>query len=274
MNGATMQVEHVWSGAEWAEGPLWLASSGRVRLSDIPNNRILDIDPADGSMSVVDGAAEYPNGRTLDLDGTILQCSHGRRAVERVAGGVTTTVVSTWGEGVRFNSPNDVVVAADGAIWFTDPPYGLHPSGREGYPGEQEYEGCYVFRYADGVAVPVITDMVHPNGLAFSNDFTRLYVADSARVWHPDGPHHLRVYDLATGTGEVFAEIDPGFPDGLRVDPTGLIWTSAGTQVRVYTPDGELRQAVDVGEPVSNLTPYPGGWYVTAGHSLYRLTTG
>src|SRR5690606_34114742 len=89
MNGATLQVEQVWSGAEWAEGPLWLASTGRVRLSDIPNNRILDIDPADGSMTVVDDAAEYPNGRTLDLDGTILQCSHGRRAVERVAGGVT-----------------------------------------------------------------------------------------------------------------------------------------------------------------------------------------
>ncbi|WP_420110669.1 SMP-30/gluconolactonase/LRE family protein [Pseudactinotalea sp.] len=271
MNGWPSEAERVWSGAEWAEGPLWLAATRSVRISDIPNNRILDIDPATGGMTVVDDAAEYPNGRTGDHDGSILQCSHGRRAVERVAHGVTTTVVSTWGGGVRFNSPNDIVVAADGAIWFTDPPYGLHSSGREGHPGEQEYAGCYVFRYADGEAVPMITDMVHPNGLAFSRDFSLLYVADSGRTWHPEGPHHLRVFDLATGASEVFAEIDPGFPDGLRVDPDGLIWTSAGRQVRVYTPGGVLAHTIELPERVSNLCPYPGGWYVTAGRSLYRV---
>jgi gluconolactonase len=265
------EPERLWSGAAWAEGPLWLPETGMVRISDIPHDRILDIDPADGSMTVVDAAAEYPNGRTRDHDGTIVQCSHGRRAVERVADGVTTTVVATWGEGIRFNSPNDVVVASDGAIWFTDPPYGLHPSGYEGHPGEQEYDGCFVFRYADGVAVPVITDMAHPNGLAFSRDESLLYVADSGRTWVADGPHHIRVFDLAAGTSRVFAEIDPGFPDGLRVDTGGRVWTSAGEQVRVYDPDGELLRSFEISERVSNLCPAPGCWYVTAGTSLYRI---
>jgi gluconolactonase len=272
--------ERVWTGAEWAEGPVWLAERGVVRFSDIPNDRIVEVEPATGAMAVVTEHAEFSNGRTLDRDGSVLQCSHGRRAVERVVGDVTTTVVDRWtpvagGPAVRFNSPNDVAVASDGAIWFTDPPYGLHESGREGHPGEQEYDGCFVFRVADGVARPMVTDMVHPNGLAFSPDGSVLYVADSSFVWSPSHPRHLRAYDLVDGMplhGRIFAEIEPGVPDGLRVDSRGRVWTSAGAQVRVYSPDGALLDAVEFPETVSNLCWGDGAWYVTATSSLYRLT--
>ncbi len=177
-------VERLWTGGEWLEGPVWLPGTGRVRFSDIPNNRILEFAVKTGSTSVYDDDAEFANGRTLDLDGAVVQCSHGRRAVEREVDGRPQVVVDHFG-GVRFNSPNDVVVASDGAIWFTDPPYGIHESGREGHPGVQEYDGCYVFRVASGstVATAAITDMVHPNGLAFSPDESLLYVADTAVVW-------------------------------------------------------------------------------------------
>ena len=277
-----MQPELVWTGAVWAEGPVWLADRRVVRISDIPNDRILDIDPSDGSMTVLTDDAEFTNGRTLDADGSVLQCSHGRRALERVRGSVTETVVDRWGDGVRFNSPNDLVVASDGAIWFTDPPYGLHESGREGHPGQQEYDGCFVFRLGvvddqliAGVVEPMVTDMVHPNGLAFSPDESVLYVADSARVWNPEHPHHIRAYDMVDGrptNSRVFADIDPGVPDGLRVDAAGRIWTSAGAQVRIYAPDGELVESIEFPETVSNLCWADGVWYVTATTSLYRLS--
>lgn len=266
-----MEPELLWSGGGWLEGPLWMPELRRVRFSDIPNDRILEVDPVTGTMTVHRENVEYTNGRTRDLEGFVVQCSHGRRAVEREVANVPETIVDRWAGG-RFNSPNDVVVASDGAIWFTDPPYGLHESGREGHPGEQEYGGCYVFRFMDGVAEPVITDMVHPNGLAFSNDESLLYVADSAWVWNPEHPHHIRVYDVATGRGEVFAEIEPGVPDGLRVDPAGNIWTSAGKQVRVYSPAGELLDAVDFPAQVSNLCWGDGRWYVTASKEVYALS--
>ncbi len=265
-----MEPVLLWSGAEWTEGPLWMPELRRVRFSDIPNDRILEVDPVTGTMTVHRTGVEYTNGRAMDRDGAVIQCSHGRRAIEREVGNVPETIVDRWAGG-RFNSPNDVVVASDGAIWFTDPPYGIHQSEREGHAGEPEYGGCYVFRFFGGVAEPVITDMVHPNGLAFSRDERLLYVADSARVWNADWPHHIRVYDLATGQGDVFAEIEPGVPDGLRVDAAGDVWTSAGRQVRVYSPAGELIDAVDFPENVSNLCWGDGRWYVTASKSLYAL---
>jgi gluconolactonase len=266
-----MEPELLWTGGEWLEGPLWMPELRRVRFSDIPNDRILEVDPVTGTMTVHRENVEFTNGRTADREGRVLQCSHGRRAIEWEIANVPETIVDRWAGG-RFNSPNDIVVASDGAIWFTDPPYGLHESGREGHPGEPEYGGCFVFRFMGGVAEPVITDMVHPNGLAFSPDESKLYVADSAVFWVPGGPHHLKVYDVATGRGDVFAEIDPGVPDGLRVDPSGNVWTSAGRQVRVYSPDGELLETVEFPETVSNLCWGDGRWYVTASKSLYALT--
>lgn len=266
------RLETLWTGTAWGEGPTWLPDENLLVWSDIPNNRVLQYDA--GHVTVRHADAEYTNGRTLDLDGRIVQASHGRRAIEREVDGVPTVIVDHWSAG-RFNSPNDVVVARDGSVWFTDPPYGLHESGAEGHPGTQDYDGCYVFRYAEGIATPVITDMVHPNGLAFSPDESLLYVAETAWFWQPSVAPVIRVYDTTTWEGRVFVT-PSGVADGFRVDTLGRVWTSCGASVRVYSPEGEVLLDLPVPERVGNLCfggPDGTDLYVAAGTSLYRVAT-
>lgn len=264
--------ERVWSGARWAEGPVWLAASGTVRFSDVVGNRILEHDPRTGETRVHRTDVEFVNGRTVDVMGTVIQCSHGRRALEREVEGVPQTIVDRWAGG-RFNSPNDVIVDRTGAIWFTDPPYGLHESGVEGHPGTQDYDGCYVFRVIDGYAEPVITDMVHPNGLALSPDESVLYVAETGGLWVDDVPFRIRAYDTATFSGRD-AILPSGIADGLRVDAAGRVWTSSSYRIEIFAQAGQLLESIDFPERVSNLCF--GGvdgrdLYVTASTSLYRL---
>ena len=267
-------LEHLWTIAEWSEGPVWVPQSQTVRFSDAINNRILQFDPALGLGTVYDDAAEYTNGRTLDLDGHVVQCSHGRRAIERDVDGTVTTIVDRWqldgaDAAVRFNSPNDIVVKSDGSIWFTDPPYGILPGTKEGREAPQEYDGCYVFRYDDGEAVPVVTELVHPNGLAFSPDESILYIADT-------GTDQNTIYAWEGGELRLFKQLSQGKSDGFRVDVEGRIWTSAGDHVVVLAPDGSELLDVPVPERVSNLCfggPDGTDLYITASSSLYRLRT-
>ncbi len=269
MTPSSPTPEKLWTGGEWLEGPVWLEGQRAVRFSDIPNDRILQFDVDTGETHVYAEHVEFTNGRTTDLDGAVVQCSHGLRRVERDVDGVVTPLVERWAGG-RFNSPNDVVVASDGAVWFTDPPYGLHESGREGHPGIQDYDGCYVFRFADGVAEPVITDMVHPNGLAFSPDESLLYVADTGVVWDDAAPRHIRVYDTTTLLGRLFVQ-PSGVADGLRVDADGNVWTSSSDAIEVFSPAAELLRTIPMPERVSNLCFGDGDLYVTASTSLYRI---
>ena len=269
-NGASL--EQVGTGAVWAEGPTWVPERNAVRYSDVRSNRILEYSETTGELSVYGSDIEFTNGRALDPDGSVVQCSHGRRAIERDRNGTVETLVDRFG-GVRFNSPNDVVVASDGTIWFTDPPYGIQESGREGHPGVEEYGGCFVFRLdpTTGVATPVITDMVHPNGLAFSPDETLLYVADTGG----DAVRHIRLYDVATGEGRVFVK-PSGTPDGFRVDAAGRVWTSSSDAVQVFAGRGELLLDIPVPEVVSNVCfggPDGTELYLTASTSLYRIRT-
>jgi gluconolactonase len=274
-DGATL--EKLYTGSIWAEGPVWLPESSSLRWSDIPNNRILQFDSRTGQTHVHRDDVEFTNGRTLDLDGSVLQCSHGRRSVEREVDGVVETLVDSW-NGHRLNSPNDIVVASDGSIWFTDPTYGI-TQPREGHPGVQEYGGCFVFRFdpASRELTPVITDRDAPNGLAFSPDERTLYVSDTidderARIW---------AYDVdvaagrATGARE-FARPRPGASDGFRVDVGGRIWTSAADAVHVYAPDGADLLTIPVPELIANLC-FGGNdgfdLYIVASTSLYRIST-
>ncbi|MGN6441141.1 MAG: SMP-30/gluconolactonase/LRE family protein [Arthrobacter sp.] len=273
-------LECLFTGTVWSEGPLWVPSSQTVRWSDIPNDRILEFDPATGSTRDYAVGVEYTNGRTLDADGSVVQCSHGRRRVERDSEGTVSALVDSF-EGRRLNSPNDVVVARDSSIWFTDPPYGILPGTREGHEGEQEYGGCNVFRFepATGKLTAVITDLVHPNGLAFSPDESVLYVADTAGRRY-GVPLRIATYTVHQGhcgprTGTL--ELEDGYPaDGLRVDVEGRIWTSAGPTVRIYSPSFDLLHTIAVPETVSNLCfggPDGQDLYLTATTSLYRIRT-
>lgn len=272
-------LERLYTGTVWGEGPVWLPDEHALRWSDIPNNRIMQYHADDGRTVVYRTDVEFTNGRTLDLDGAVVQCSHGRRAVERERDGEVTVLVDRW-QGKRLNSPNDVVVASDGSIWFSDPPYGII-SDREGRVADPQYGGCYVFRFDErrGDLIPVVTDMVHPNGLAFSPDERILYVSDTGWVVDKSDPRHIRAYDVVDGAcvnGRVFAEVDEGWPDGFRVDEAGRVWCSSGDGVRVFAPDGELELHVPVPERIGNLCfggPDGGDLYIAASSSLYRLKT-
>jgi gluconolactonase len=276
----TGRLERLATGSAWAEGPLWVPASQSLRWSDIPNNRILEFHPATGITSEYAAGVEFTNGRTLDGDGSVVQCSHGRRRVERDRDGTVTGLVDSF-QGRRLNSPNDVVIARDSSIWFTDPPYGILPGTREGHEGEQEYGGCYVFRFepASRTIEAAVTDLVYPNGLAFSPDESVLYVADTAGP-SLGVPLRIAAYDVAGAAcsprGAVL-ELEEGHAaDGLRVDVEGRIWTSAGPEVRIYSPSFELLGTINVPEGVSNVCfggPDGKDLYITATSSLYRIRT-
>jgi gluconolactonase len=283
--GSTLQK--VAGGAIWTEGPVWIQATRTLRYSDIPNDRILQFAEDTGELSVYRDAVDFTNGRTLDLDGSVVQCSHGGRSIERDRDGVVETVVADW-NGVRFNSPNDVVVRSDGTIWFTDPAYGIKKP-TEGHAGEVEYGDYYVFRFdpRDASVTPVVMDVEMPNGLAFSPDESLLYVADSGiappageRPADRPGGHSIHCYDVFDGryckNGREFVEINPGLPDGFRVDEHGNVWTSSADSVQVFAPDGTPLDRIPVPETIANLC-FGGDdgrtLYVTATTSLYRIRT-
>ncbi|GAA5126245.1 SMP-30/gluconolactonase/LRE family protein [Pseudonocardia adelaidensis] len=280
-------LEKVATGSIWAEGPVWIAADRTVRYSDIPNNRILQFTESSGELSVYQENVEFTNGRTLDLDGSVIQCSHGRRRVERDRDGAVESVVDRWA-GARFNSPNDVVVKSDGTIWFTDPSYGIMKP-TEGHTGELEYGDHYVFRFdpRDGSVVPAVIDVETPNGLAFSPDESLLYVADSGmsppsgeRDPARPGGHSIHVYDVFDGrlckNGREFVVVEPGVPDGFRVDEHGNVWTSSHDSVQVFDPAGTQLLRIPVPEKIANLC-FGGDdgrtAYVAASTSLYRIRT-
>jgi gluconolactonase len=244
-------------GMVWAEGPVWFSEHDCLIWSDIPSDRMWRYFPGLGT-AVFRAPSNFANGNTRDWNGSLLTCEQGGRRVTRTRPDGTIEVVADRFEGHRLNSPNDVVVAPDQGIWFTDPPYGIL-SDHEGHRGDPEYGGCHVFR-VDPMSKRVeamATDFVKPNGLAFSPDARRLYVADSGRTHDPAGPHHVRVFSVdgfkRLSGGEIFAEIAPGVPDGLRVDIEGNVWISAGDGIHTYAPDGTLLGKVHLPATVSNL---------------------
>ncbi len=295
----TSVVRRLGDGATWSEGPVYLPTKHLVIWSDIPGNRILSwnadqVDPVTSEDFAVDQPAldsvnvwrspsNFTNGHTLDNEGRIIHCSHGARAVLRTEyDGSVTTLVTHFGSS-RLNSPNDVVVAKDGAVWFTDPPYGIL-SNVEGYKADQETQGCYVYRFnpeTDRLDA-IVTDMIHPNGLAFSTDESVLYVSDTSAVLLGDkGYHHLRAYDIEhTGedyravNGRVFAEIEPGLPDGFRLDEFDNLYTSSLDAIQVFAPDGRRIGRIPVPEKISNCC-FGGSdrqtLFITASTSLYSI---
>jgi gluconolactonase len=275
------RLERLCTGARWSEGPVWMAEDDSVLWSDIPNDRMLRWSERDG-MHVWRERVEFTNGHARDLDGSLLHCSHGLRAVFRTApdGSGQRIVVDRW-QGMRLNAPNDVVVKSDGTIWFTDPPYGLIIP-EEGHGGESEIGDCFVFRHdpRTGALDPVTDLPIEPNGLAFSPDESLLYVSDTSAALGREatGNHCIFAFDVRDGrtldNGRVFAQVSPGVPDGFRVDRAGCVYTSSEDSVQVYHPDGTLLGKIHVPEKVGNVT-FGGArrdvLYIAASTSLYRI---
>ena len=274
-----VKLERLATGCRWAEGPAYFPAGRYLVWSDIPNDRMLRWDECDGNISTFRAPAGYTNGHTVDRQGRLVSCEHLARRVTRTELDGTITVLADRYRGKRLNSPNDVVVRSDGSIWFTDPAYGIDHD-YEGLRQEPELDGCHVYRVDPGTAevTRVADDFVRPNGLAFSPDESRLYIADSGATHEPDGPRHIRVFDVVDGRtlagGEVFSDCDAGIFDGFRVDEAGRLWASAGDGVHCIDMDGTLIGKIRVPETVSNVCfggRHRNRLFITATTSLYSV---
>ena len=266
---ANAKVEKLAGDMGFLEGPVWNpADGGYLIFSDIPNNELKKWVQT-GGLTTFRKPSNNANGNTLDLEGRLTTAEHsGRRVSVTDKDGTARTVVDSF-EGKKLNSPNDVVVKSDGTYWFTDPDYGLGKN-----PKEQA--GNYVYRFDPKAKsiIAVVKDFDKPNGLCFSPDEKKLYVADSGK------PRHIRVFEVQSGgtldSGKVFCTIDKGGPDGIRCDDAGRIWSSAGDGVHVFAQDGKLIGKMLVPESPANLCfGGPGGktLYITARKSLYAIPT-
>ena len=275
---ASAGLEELYCGCRWAEGPVWFADLNCLIFSDIPNQRMLRWVP-DGEVSVFRSQSNFANGNTRDREGRLVSCEHGSRSVTRTEIDGSLTVLADSFEGKKLNSPNDVVVRSDGSVWFTDPTYGIL-SDYEGYRAEPEQATRNVYRLdpKTGELSAVVTDFGQPNGLAFSPDESKLYIADSSSSHDINAPSHIRVFDVVDGTtltnDRVFCNLDKGLPDGFRMDVHGNLWTSAGDGVHCFSPEGELLGKILVPQTVANLTfggPRKNRLFITATRSLYSV---
>lgn len=285
-------LARLWTGALWTEGPAWSSQGRYLVWSDIPNNRQLRWLEDDGRVSIFRNPSNNSNGNTFDPQGRQLSCEHLTRRVVRYEHDGSVTVIADAFQGKRFNSPNDVAIHRDGGIWFTDPPY-----------GGQLYEGATftrelptnVYRVDPGGRIDMVIpeeQVPDPNGLTFSPDFRRLYVASTGKGPGDTGPG---------GKGEVYAfDIGPDNkvsnrklftdcmidavkcgPDGLRCDVAGNVWMSSNagralgySGVTVWNPAGKLLGRIRLPEVCGNLTfggPKRNRLFMAASQSIYTL---
>lgn len=250
--------ETIYSGAKWNEGPAYFPASRSLVWSDIPNDRLMRYDELTGAVGILRQPSHHANGNTPDRSGRLITCEHGARRVTRTEFDGSVTVVAHSHNGLKLNSPNDVVVKSDGTIWFSDPTYGID-GDYFGNRAKREQEGSHVYRFdpSSETLAAVITSMNQPNGLAFSPDERRLYVVDSARTHGPDLPAHIRCFDVCeNGAVEdrgVVVEASVGLFDGFRIDEEERIWAGTGEGVHVYSRGGDLLGKILTGGIVINL---------------------
>ncbi|WP_037411491.1 SMP-30/gluconolactonase/LRE family protein [Candidatus Solirubrobacter pratensis] len=267
------RLDHLYEGCRWAEGPAYFAAGRYLVWSDIPNDRMLRYDEAADRVGVFREPAGYTNGHTTDPAGRLVSAEHGARRVTRTEHDGSITVLADRFGDKRLNSPNDVVVHSSGAVYFSDPAYGID-SDYEGHKAEPEIGACHVFRISPEGELEIAADgFERPNGLAFSPDESRLYVSDTGVR-----PSPMYVFDVA-GDGSLsnrrrFATCTAGGFDGFRADTDGRIWTSAGDGVHCLAPDGTLIGKVRVPETVANVCfgwPKRNRLYICATSSLYAI---
>ena len=282
-------IEQLADGFQWSEGPVWLPEQDCLLFSDIPNNRVLKwteekgielyLRPAGYTSGPQRGGEMGSNGLLLDADGNLVLCQHGDRRIARLSKGFGFETLADRFEGKRFNSPNDAVYHENGDLYFTDPPYGLVDNVSDPLK-ELDFQGVY--RLSKSGELTLLTkDMTRPNGIAFSPDYSKLYVANSdpnEAIW--------MVYDVAAdGTlenGKVFADGTQrfahgleGLPDGLKVDIHGNLFATGPGGVLVFSPGGKVIGTIETGQKTANVGFGDDGstLYMTADDYLLRLRT-
>jgi gluconolactonase len=273
------EVERLGTGFTFTEGPIW-NPDGFLLFSDMPGDVRRRWDP-DSGVTEVANPSNKGNGMTFDLDGRLLVCEHVTSSVVRMdpdGKGGGREVLATHYEGRELNSPNDVVVKSDGAIYFTDPTYGRMPGF--GIERDQDLDFQGVYRIAPGGGDPqlLVDDFDQPNGLCFSTDESLLYINDTTRA-------HIRVFDvesdgtiansrvLADGIGSGSLEIGD-LVDGMKLDERGNVWVTGPGGVCVFDADGQHLGTVEVPENVGNINWGGPDWsqlFIPATSSLYRI---
>ena len=270
-------IRRLHTGTLWAEGPAWNGVGRYLVWSDIPNDVQMRWIEDDGRVTTFRHPSGNSNGNTFDYQGRQLSCEHGGRRVVRYEPGGTITVVAERYQGKRLNSPNDVVVHPGGDIWFTDPPYGIN-GNYEGFKAEPELPmAVYRVDGRTGQVDKVGDEFGGPNGLCFSPDYKKLYVADTG------GPRAIKVFDVDGTTlrnGRTFATLTmpgtttPSGADGIRCDVDGNIWAGARPGVQVIAPTGELLGMIRLPETCANVC-FGGAkrnrLFMTASQSLYAV---
>jgi gluconolactonase len=269
-------------GTLWAEGPAWNGVGRYLVWSDIPNNVQMRWIEEDGRVTTFHNPSGYSNGNTFDYEGRQLSCEHGGRRVVRYEPNGTIIVIAEKFQGKKLNSPNDIVVHPDGGIWFTDPTYGIR-GNYEGFKAEQESkEAVYRADPKTGQLEKVTDEVGQPNGICFSPDYKKLYVADT-------GTRETKVWDIDGKTlrnGKRFVQLDipgtgaPSAADGIRCDVDGNIWAGARPGVQVIAPSGERIGMIRLPETCANVC-FGGSrrnrLFMTSSQSLYAVyveTTG
>lgn len=280
-------VERLYTGTRWAEGPVWFGDGRYLLFSDIPNNRMLRWLEDTGEVSVFRSPSNYSNGNYRDRQGRLLTCEHDSRRVTRTEYDGTITVLMDSYQGKKLNAPNDLTVHSDGAIWFSDPGYGIM-SNYEGHKATFEVPAnVYRLDPKTREVTVVIGDLDKPNGLCFSPDERLLYVVDTGAPKHPKDPQQIRVYDVVDGArlknGRMFVDMSPGSSDGIRCDIDGNVWSAAGwgpenfNGVHVFAPDGTLIGKIHLPETCANLC-FGGAkknrLFMAASQSLYAVYVG
>ncbi len=281
-------IQRLHTGTLWAEGPAWSGVGRFLVWSDIPNNVQLRRLDEDGHVSVFRNPSHYTNGNTFDWQGRQVSCEHGtRRVVRDEHDGKVTVLADNW-RGKPLNAPNDIVVHPDGGIWFSDPGYGTL-GNYEGNKGELVIKEAVYRIDPNGGKMEIVTDaMYKPNGLCFSPDYKKLYIADTGATHYEKAPKNIQVFDVMDGRklgkGREFTHMDlngkAGLADGLRADVDGNLWVGAGwvgegyDGVHIFAPDGKRIGQILLPEICSNVCfggPRRNRLFMTASQSLYAV---